>query len=326
MSPSSISRVEQDAVAFFLTLQDQIVAGLQALDGQHFHEDAWQRPGGGGGRSRVLTDGGLFEKAGVNFSDVHGSMRPELARSLPGDGAEFRAAGISLVLHPRSPRVPTVHANLRFIRRGSAAWFGGGTDLTPYYVVAEDARLFHRSLEAICARHESSLYPRFKGWCDRYFFLPHRNEPRGVGGIFFDYLGAGAEAAAGEPPPSSTTELETDVTKVFAFVRDLGEHMMDAYAGIVGRRRDEAWGEREREWQLLRRGRYVEFNLVYDRGTLFGLRTDGRTESILMSLPPEVKWRYGAVPEADSPEALSLQAICARRDWAQESEEVARST
>jgi coproporphyrinogen III oxidase len=316
MSSSSILGIEQNAVAFFLALQDRIVAELQALDGHVFHEDAWQRPGGGGGRSRVLTDGGLFEKAGVNFSDVHGNMKPEAARGLPGDGAEFRATGISLVLHPRSPRVPTVHANLRFIRRGNAAWFGGGTDLTPYYVVAEDAVLFHRWLKTICDRHQPSLYPRFKRWCDRYFFLPHRNEPRGVGGIFFDYLGAGAESAAGEGTSSPTTVWEADLEHVFSFVRDLGEHLMEAYAAIVARRRDESWGERERDWQLIRRGRYVEFNLVYDRGTLFGLRTDGRTESILMSLPPEVKWRYAAAPEAGSPEAQSLAAICAQREWA----------
>jgi coproporphyrinogen III oxidase len=319
MSSSSIPDIEQGAVAFFQNVQDQIVAGLQTLDGQGFHEDAWQRPGGGGGRSRVLTDGGLFEKAGVNFSDVYGSLRPEAARGMPGDGNAFRATGISLVLHPRSPRVPTVHANLRFIRRGNAAWFGGGTDLTPYYVVAEDAIHFHRGLKSICDRHRPLLYPRFKRWCDRYFFLPHRNEPRGVGGIFFDYLGAGAEVAAGEPSAPSATDWELDLVTVFAFVRDFGEHLMDAYTAIVARRRDESWGEREREWQLLRRGRYVEFNLVYDRGTLFGLRTDGRTESILMSLPPEVKWRYAAVPEPGSVEALSLAAICAQRDWAEES-------
>jgi coproporphyrinogen III oxidase len=319
MSSSSILDIEQGAVAFFQNVQDQIVAGLQTLDGQGFHEDAWQRPGGGGGRSRVLTDGGLFEKAGVNFSDVYGSLRPEAARGMPGDGNAFRATGISLVLHPRSPRVPTVHANLRFIRRGNAAWFGGGTDLTPYYVVAEDAIHFHRGLKSICDRHRPLLYPRFKRWCDRYFFLPHRNEPRGVGGIFFDYLGAGAEVAAGEPSAPSATDWELDLVTVFAFVRDFGEHLMDAYTAIVARRRDESWGEREREWQLLRRGRYVEFNLVYDRGTLFGLRTDGRTESILMSLPPEVKWRYAAVPEPGSVEALSLAAICAQRDWAEES-------
>jgi coproporphyrinogen III oxidase len=292
---------------------------LQTLDGQRFHEDAWQRPGGGGGRSRVLSDGGLFEKAGVNFSDVFGNLRPEAARGMPGDGNEFRATGISLVLHPRSPRVPTVHANLRFIKRGNAAWFGGGTDLTPYYVVAEDASQFHKGLKAICDRHQPTLYPRFKRWCDRYFFLPHRNEPRGIGGIFFDYLGAGAEVAAGEPSPPPATDWDMDLTAVFAFVRDFGEHLMENYGAIASRRRDESWGARERDWQLLRRGRYVEFNLVYDRGTLFGLRTDGRTESILMSLPPEVKWRYGAAPEPGSAEALSLAAICAQRDWAEES-------
>ena len=319
MRPSPVIDIEQSAVAFFQTLQDQIVAGLQTLDGERFHEDAWQRPGGGGGRSRVLTDGGLFEKAGVNFSDVFGSLRREAARGMPSDGSEFRATGISLVLHPRSPRVPTVHANLRFIRRGNTTWFGGGTDLTPYYVVGEDAIQFHRGLKSICDRHQPTLYPRFKRWCDRYFFLPHRNEPRGVGGIFFDYLGTGAEAAAGEPSAPPATDWEKDPATVFSFVRDFGEHLMDAYAAIVTRRRDESWGEREREWQLLRRGRYVEFNLVYDRGTLFGLRTDGRTESILMSLPPEVKWRYGAAPEPGSAEALSLAAICAQRDWAEES-------
>jgi coproporphyrinogen III oxidase len=267
----------------------------------------------------VLENGNLFEKAGVNFSDVSGEMRPDFAKSLPGDGMAFRAAGISLVLHPRSPRVPTVHANLRFIRRGGAAWFGGGTDLTPYYVVPDDARLFHRTLKQICEHRDPSLYPRFKRWCDRYFFLPHRNEPRGVGGIFFDYLGAGAERAAGEPEPPTLTAWEADPGRVFDFVRELGAHLMDAYLAIVSRRRDEAYGEREREWQLLRRGRYVEFNLIYDRGTLFGLRTDGRTESILMSLPPDVKWRYGFVPEPGSAEARSLEEICARREWAEES-------
>lgn len=319
MGTSSNDDLEAHAVAFFRDLQDRIVGQLQAADGHAFREDLWDRPGGGGGRSRVLEDGGLFEKAGVNFSDVAGELRPDFAKSLPGDGTAFRAAGISLVLHPRSPRVPTVHANLRFIRRGRAAWFGGGTDLTPYYVVPADARLFHQMLKQICERHEAALYPRFKRWCDRYFFLPHRNEPRGVGGIFFDYLGAGAERAAGEPEQPVLTDWESDGGRVFDFVRDLGMHLMDAYLEIVARRRDEPYGDGEREWQLLRRGRYVEFNLIYDRGTLFGLRTDGRTESILMSLPPDVKWRYGFVPEPGSPEARSLEHICARRDWLQES-------
>jgi coproporphyrinogen III oxidase len=319
MGISSKTDLEEQAVAFFRDLQDRIIGQLQQADGHAFREDLWDRPGGGGGRSRVLENGNLFEKAGVNFSDVSGEMRPDFAKGLPGDGLAFRAAGISLVLHPRSPRVPTVHANLRFIRRGGAAWFGGGTDLTPYYVVPDDARLFHRTLKQICEHHEPSLYPRFKRWCDRYFFLPHRSEPRGVGGIFFDYLGAGAERAAGEPEPPTLTAWEADPGRVFDFVRELGTHLMDAYLAIVSRRRDEAYGEREREWQLLRRGRYVEFNLIYDRGTLFGLRTDGRTESILMSLPPDVKWRYGFVPELGSAEARSLEEICARREWAEES-------
>ena len=317
MMRGASAEFEARAAAFFRELQDRIVAGLEGLDGGKFHEDSWERPGGGGGRSRVLADGALFEKAGVNFSEVFGTLRPEMAGGLPGDGAEFRATGVSLVLHPRSPRVPTIHANVRFIRRGGKAWFGGGTDLTPYYVVAEDAAAFHHGLKNVCDRHDGSLYPRFKNWCDRYFFLPHRNEPRGVGGIFFDYLGAGAEATAGEPAPAATTDWEQDLERVFAFVRELGLGMMDAYSGIVTRRRAEPYGERERDWQLVRRGRYAEFNLIYDRGTLFGLRTDGRTESILMSLPPEVRWRYGAAPEPGSPEALSLEAICARRDWAE---------
>jgi coproporphyrinogen III oxidase len=316
------------AAAAFRQLQDDIVAALERADGGAFKEDEWTRAGGGGGRTRVLSDGALFEKAGVNFSDVHGELRPEMAAAMPGDGPRFRATGVSLVLHPRSPRVPTVHANVRHIERGAASWFGGGTDLTPYYVVREDAVHFHRVLRDACAGFDVGFYPRFKRWCDDYFFLPHRGEPRGVGGIFFDYLGAGAErtaghARAGTPPEateaapasSSTSPVESDGERLFAFVRGLGEALMPAYLPIVARRRHEPWGERERRWQLIRRGRYVEFNLLYDRGTLFGLRTDGRIESILMSLPPEVRWDYGAVPEPGSPEAESLAAICARADW-----------
>lgn len=309
--------LENRAVAFFRELQDQIVSGLEGLDGGRFHEDVWERPGGGGGRSRVLADGALFEKAGVNFSDVFGELQPSMAHSLPGEGTTFHATGVSLVLHPRSPRIPTVHANVRFIQHGSVGWFGGGSDLTPYYVVPEDATEFHRSLKGICEQHHASLFPRFKRWCDRYFYLPHRKEPRGIGGIFFDYLGAGAEATAGEPSPPTPTDWERDPERVFAFVRDLGRGMMNAYSAIVSRRRAEPWGDPERDWQLLRRGRYVEFNLIHDRGTLFGLRTDGRAESILMSLPPEVRWRYGVEPTPGSAEDMSLQAICSQRDWAE---------
>jgi coproporphyrinogen III oxidase len=312
--------LDDRAAQFFLDLQDRITSAIEEADGAaRFREDAWTRPTGGGGRTRVLGDGQTFEKAGVAFSDVHGTLRPEMARALPGEGETFRATGVSLIFHPRSPRIPTVHANVRHIQRGGAggvSWFGGGTDLTPYYVVPADAAHFHRTLRERCARHDDSFYPRFKRWCDDYFFLPHRNEPRGVGGIFFDYLGAGAEATAGQPADAPPSPRESDPEAMFAFVRDVGDAILAAYLPIVERRRGDAWGERERRWQTLRRGRYVEFNLLYDRGTVFGLRTDGRVESILMSLPPEVRWEYGFAPEEGTPEAESLAAIVAKRDWA----------
>jgi coproporphyrinogen III oxidase len=316
---SKLPPIADRARDFFLGLQDRITAALEAADGGgRFREDAWTRPGGGGGRTRVLAGGALFEKAGVGFSDVQGTLRPEMARALPGEGLDFRATGLSLIFHPRSPRIPTVHANVRHIQRGARSWFGGGTDLTPYYVVPQDATSFHRTLRDCCARHDAGFYPRFKRWCDDYFFLPHRNEPRGVGGLFFDYLGAGAEATAGQAAPEPPSPREEDAEAMFAFVRDVGESVLAAYLPIVERRRADPWGERERDWQLLRRGRYVEFNLLYDRGTVFGLRTDGRVESILMSMPPEVRWAYAHTPAPGSPEAASLAAICARRDWAEQ--------
>jgi coproporphyrinogen III oxidase len=307
------------AASYFRDLQDRITAGLEAADGgARFHEDAWERPGGGGGRTRVIADGKLFEKAGVSFSDVSGELRPEMAKALPGEGATFRATGVSLVLHPKSPRVPTMHANVRHIQRGSRSWFGGGTDLTPYYVLPEDAAHFHQTLRDVCDAHDPSFHRRFKRWCDDYFFLPHRNEPRGVGGIFYDYVGAGAEATAGQTVSEPPSLREADAEAMFAFTRAVGDAILPAYLPIVDRRRDDAWGERERRWQLLRRGRYVEFNLLYDRGTVFGLKTDGRVESILMSLPPETRWEYGFAPEPGTPEAASLEAICSKRDWASE--------
>jgi coproporphyrinogen III oxidase len=309
--------LDDRAAAYFHELQDRITAALERADGQaRFREDAWVRQGGGGGRTRVLADGALFEKAGVNVSDVHGELRPEMSGALPGEGARFRATGLSLVLHPKSPRVPIVHANVRHIQRGGQSWFGGGTDLTPAYVVAEDAVHFHRTLKAACDPHDAGLYPRFKRWCDDYFYLPHRGEPRGIGGIFFDYVGAGAEATAGQAVTGPTAAIEADPEAVFAFVRDVGDSILPAYLPIVERRRAEPFGDRERRWQLLRRGRYVEFNLIYDRGTVFGLRTDGRVESILMSLPPEARWEYAQVPEPGSPEAASLDALRSRANWA----------
>jgi coproporphyrinogen III oxidase len=289
------------AAAYFRDLQDRICRGLEGLDGPgRFREDVWQRPGGGGGRTRVLADGGVFEKAGVNFSDVHGEMSAEFAAQIPGEGREFYATGISLVLHPHSPRVPTVHANFRYLAKGDRQWFGGGADLTPYYPVREDVVHFHRTWKAVCDRHPAAAdYRRMKEECDRYFYLPHRGEARGVGGIFFDYVGGDLEA-------------------VFAFVRDAGDAFLESYLPIARRRKDEPYGDRERQWQLFRRGRYVEFNLLYDRGTLFGLKTGGRTESILMSLPALVRWGYDVRPEPGSPEAELVEVYLKPREWVNE--------
>jgi coproporphyrinogen III oxidase len=281
-----------EAQAFFEGLQTRICAGLEAADGTgRFTADRWERPGGGGGLTRIMTGGAVFEKAGVNVSAVHGELKPDFAASLPGDGLAFFATGVSLVLHPKSPRVPTVHANFRCLRRGAALWFGGGADLTPYYPEREDVLHFHRTWKTVCDRHDPSFYPRFKKWCDEYFYLPHRGETRGVGGIFFDQL-----------------------QNQLAFVRDAGDSVLSAYVPIVERRREDAWGEREREFQLLRRGRYVEFNLLYDRGTVFGLKTDGRTESILMSLPPLVRWEYDPRFAPETREA-DLANWLRPRDW-----------
>ncbi len=295
-----IEPLRQRAIAYFSDLQNRIVAALEALDGSRFREDSWQREGGGGGRSRVLIDGAVFEKAGVNVSDVHGEMSEEFAKQVPGEGRDFTACGLSLVLHPRSPMVPTVHANFRYLTKGERRWFGGGADLTPYYPFREDVIHFHRTWRDACLRHPAPIdYPRFKKWCDDYFFLPHRNEPRGVGGIFFDYL-------------------EGDVERLFDFVRDCGDALLPAYLPIAERRKKEPYTEREKFFQEFRRGRYAEFNLVYDRGTLFGLRTGGRTESILMSLPPVVRWRYDYRPEPGSPEAELYEVYLKPRDWAAE--------
>ncbi len=279
-------------------LQEAIVTGLEAADGRaRFARDAWERPGGGGGVTRVLTDGDLLEKAGVNVSRVHGAVPPRLAARLPGDGDRFAAVGISIVVHPRNPYVPTSHANVRLVARGDRAWFGGGADLTPYYLFDEDAAHFHGVLRAACERHLPGAYPGFKKACDDYFYLPHRAEHRGVGGIFFEDLG-------GDP----WRELD--------FVADVGRSFPLAYLPVVERRRGQPWGERERAWQEVRRGRYVEFNLLHDRGTVFGLETGGRTESILMSLPPVVRWRYDHHPEAGSPEARLIEVVRTPRDWA----------
>ena len=290
---------------FLVGLQQTIVDRLSEVDGQVFRRDEWMRPEGGGGITRLLEEGGVFERAGVNFSHVHGASlppsasagRPELA------GRSFQALGVSLVLHPRNPHVPTVHMNVRSFlaeKPGAAPvwWFGGGADLTPYYPHAEDARHFHRACRDALAPFGADRYPRYKKWCDDYFYLKHRAEPRGVGGIFFDDLG------------------EPDFATCFALVKRVGESFLPAYLPILERRRAMAYGERERAFQAYRRGRYVEFNLVYDRGTLFGLQSGGRTESILMSLPPRAEWRYDWKPEPGSAEEKLYTEFLVAKDWA----------
>jgi coproporphyrinogen III oxidase len=288
-------------LGYFRDLQDHICAGLEGLaPGPGFREDAWQREGGGGGRTRVLSNGTIFEKAGVNFSDVSGQFSEEFAAQIPGEGRDFTATGISLVLHPRSPLVPTVHANFRHLTKGSRRWFGGGADLTPYYPYRADVIHFHRVWKRVCERHPAVAdHARFKKWWDDYFFLKHRNEPRGVGGIFFDYL-------------------EGEFEALFAFVRDCGNAFLEAYLPIVRAHLAEPYTERQRAFQEYRRGRYVEFNLLYDRGTTFGLRTGGRVESILMSLPPLVRWEYDYQPEPESREAELYDVYLKPRDWAAE--------
>jgi coproporphyrinogen III oxidase len=250
----------------------------------------------------VLLEGRVFEKAGVGFSDVHGQMAEEFARQVPGEGRDFTACGISLVLHPRSPMVPTVHANFRFLTKGEKHWFGGGADLTPYYPYRDDVVHFHTIWRNVCTAHAPLIdYARYKQWCDEYFFLPHRNEPRGVGGIFFDYL---------EAPDDATRE------KHFSFVQQAGDAFLEAYIPIVRRRMGEPHTEEQRFFQEFRRGRYVEFNLLYDRGTIFGLKTGGRTESILMSLPPRVRWLYDYRPVPGTREAELYEVYLKPRDWA----------
>ncbi|MFT4171546.1 MAG: oxygen-dependent coproporphyrinogen oxidase [Rhodocyclaceae bacterium] len=320
---------------YLLDLQSRIVSSLEAFDGKSFHTDAWDRPGGGGGITRVIEDGNFFERGGVNFSHVMGSSLPASATAHRPDlaGASFEAMGVSLVLHPRNPYCPTVHMNVRyFVARplgvtddaprflaaprpnnravaqsmsgqarpdapAPAWWFGGGMDLTPYYPFEDDVRHFHRACRDAVTPFGADLHPRFKQWCDDYFFLKHRAEPRGVGGLFFDDFS------------------ERDFQHSFGMTASVGDAFLDAYLPIIEQRRHMPYGERERNFQAYRRGRYVEFNLVYDRGTLFGLQSGGRTESILMSMPPAVQWRYDWHPEAGSAEARLYDDFLKPRDW-----------
>ncbi|MBD2437542.1 oxygen-dependent coproporphyrinogen oxidase [Nostoc sp. FACHB-110] len=311
---------------FMKQLQDDITQALSELDGVgKFHEDAWERPEGGGGRSRVLREGKIFEQAGVNFSEVWGSHLPPsiLAQRPEAEGHKFYATGTSLVLHPRNPYVPTVHLNYRYFEAGPVWWFGGGADLTPYYPFAEDAAHFHKTLKHGCDQHHAEYYPVFKLWCDEYFYLKHRNETRGVGGLFFDYQDGQGTLYRGPNPKGPAANYSDQVgvlpqrtwEDLFAFIQSGGKAFLPAYVPIVQRRHETEYGERERNFQLYRRGRYVEFNLVYDRGTIFGLQTNGRTESILMSLPPLVRWEYGYQPEPNSPEAQLYETFLKPQDW-----------
>ena len=296
-------------------LHDRITAAVEGIDSATFRRDSWNRPEGGGGESRILSGGSVFERAGVSFSHVFGEKmpgsaslhRPEVA------GAPFEAMGLSLVFHPLNPHAPTVHCNVRFLtaapsRGPSVWWFGGGFDLTPYYPYDEDVVHWHRTAREACLPFATDAYEKYKNWCDRYFFLPHRNETRGVGGLFFDDVNQGGFEHS------------------FALMKSVGDHFLPGYIPIIERRKDQAYGDRERQFQLYRRGRYVEFNLVYDRGTLFGLQSRGRTESILMSMPPLARWEYDWNPEPGSPEARLYADFLRPRDFLAELGSVAQGT
>ena len=288
---------------FFQTLQDEICAALSQADGSNFREDSWQRPGGGGGRARVI-EGTHIEKGGVNFSAVHGELPPAAAQSLKigTEATNFYATGVSIVLHPRNVHVPIIHMNVRYFELdGGRHWFGGGIDLTPHYIVPEQAAYFHDQLKATCDRFDAAYYPRFKKWADDYFYIPHRKETRGVGGIFYDRL---------EPSTEGKTKQE-----LFDFTAAVGRTFAPTYLHLLDLNKDQPATEAQSNWQKLRRGRYVEFNLVWDRGTKFGLTTNGRTESILMSLPPLAGWAYAHEPEPGSPEEFTLNNLHKDIDW-----------
>lgn len=299
--------MKEDVVSYFKSLQDVICKGLEQADGlAKFHEDKWEREGGGGGRTRVIQNGNVIEKGGVNFSEVFGPA-PEFLSKEP---ATFFASGVSLVIHPKSPMVPIIHMNVRYLEVSSPksqvpsqSWFGGGIDLTPIYVDEGDAQYFHETLKATCNRFHPSFYPEFKKWADDYFFIKHRNETRGIGGIFFDHIGRDA------------SQMKIPMGQFFEFVQAVGNVFLPIYTHLIRKNKDKAFTEKEKQWQLLRRGRYAEFNLVYDRGTKFGLETNGRTESILMSLPPQANWVYNFVPEKNSAEEKTQTLLKKGIDW-----------
>lgn len=291
----------EEIADWFMSLQDTICDAVAQEDGGKFVEDTWERQGGGGGRTRILQ-GNVIEKGGVNFSAVHGDTPENILRALNLSKTDFFATGVSIVMHPASPMVPIIHMNVRYFEMGDGNWwFGGGIDLTPHYIRKEDAGWFHRELQKVCDRHHPDYYRQFKKWADDYFFLSHRDETRGVGGIFFDRL---------------TESRDISFTDRFNFVKDVGECFAPVYIHLIRKNRALPYGDREKAWQRLRRGRYVEFNLVWDKGTRFGLDTGGRTESILMSLPPRADWTYNDSPEPGTEEYKTLQLLKKEIDWA----------
>ncbi|MCL4131959.1 UNVERIFIED_CONTAM: hypothetical protein GTU68_060359 [Idotea baltica] len=301
--------MKEKTAKLFREIQINICKQIEEVDKKEiFKEDVWERPDleesyGGGGFSRVLAKGDVFEKAGVNFSEVSGTMPKAMCKKLTGQdiNTNFFATGVSLVIHPDSPFIPTTHANIRYLEVGGLSWFGGGGDLTPYYHFEEDSILFHQNLKTICDKHSKEYYPKFKKWCDEYFYLTHRKEARGIGGIFFDYLGK---------------DENTKLNEYFNFTADIGHNLMNAYIDIANKRKKNTFSEAEKKFQLIRRGRYAEFNLVTDRGTKFGLETNGRTESILMSLPPVVHWDYCPKVEKGSKEEEIINIVSNKaRDW-----------
>jgi coproporphyrinogen III oxidase len=304
-----MSQIKENFTNYIRDLQDRICAELEKVDGKaRFHEDNWDREGGGGGRTRVIENGSVFEKGGVNISTVYGELPDPTKKHFNVEHGWFWAGGLSLVIHPESPMVPTVHANFRFFElyddeamtESRDAWFGGGADLTPYYLWDEDAEHFHRVFKEVCDRYGEDLYPVYKKQCDDYFFNSHRGEARGIGGLFFDYLRA---------------DENRSIEDWYAFTTDVGGAFLESYLPIVKKRVDEPWNPSQKYWQEIRRGRYVEFNLIHDRGTLFGLKTNGRIESILMSLPPKVRWDYDFHPKEGTREANLIKVLEQPRDW-----------
>jgi coproporphyrinogen III oxidase len=307
--------MREDIVAYFKSLQDTICSGLEQADGlAKFQEDKWNREEGGGGRTRVIQNGNVIEKGGVNFSEVFGPAPEFLSKNLSTKDSglkTFFASGVSIVMHPKSPMVPIIHMNVRYLSLSTpnsqlptSEWFGGGIDLTPIYIDEADAIYFHQTLKATCDRFHPSFYPEFKKWADEYFFIKHRNETRGIGGIFFDHIG------------QDEKQLKIPIGQFFEFVQAIGNIFLPIYAHLIRKNKDKVFTEKEKQWQLLRRGRYAEFNLVYDRGTKFGLETNGRTESILMSLPPQANWVYNFVPGKNSTEEKTLSLLKQGVEWA----------